>query len=117
MEVRVIVNDFEGNTKEEYKTTKECLCKLRVFQEWFSACEIYQDYIEIGGEGYSGLSNLMLFDKNEKYSYLLSVNCKGYEHELGKYDPPVICDIIRYVEEEKMPKDEKRLNIINKYIL
>ena len=71
--------------------------------------------LEIGDEGYSGLSNLMLFDKNE-CSYLLTVNCKDYTHELGKYEPAVISDVIRYVEEGKMPKEEKRREIVNKYI-
>jgi len=115
-DVRVIVNDLEGNTKEAYKTTKSNLCKLKIFKEWFRICEIYQDYIEIGEEGYSGLSNLMLFDKNENCSYLLTVNCEGYEHELGKYEPAVISDIIRYVEENIVPKEEKRRTIVEKYI-
>lgn len=114
-EVKILVYDLSGIVKEEYKTSRENLVKLNIFQTWFNSCEFYQDYIEIG-EGYSGLSNLMLFNKNETSSYLLTINCENYEHELGKYKPPIISDIIKYVENGELPSEKNRLAIVNKYL-
>ena len=96
--VHVIVNNPcnpEIITYETY-TSKMLLCNIPKFKQWFDSVEMYGDYIEIGNEGYSGLSNLMLFNKNDSLPYLLSINCDRYAHDLGMYNPPIIDDLISY---------------------
>lgn len=108
--VNIIVYDpcEKLTIKYEYKTTKETLCSIPIFKEWFAACEIYQDYIEIGDGGYSGCSNLMLFDKTQLLPYLLTINCEKYVHNLGMFNPPIIADILNYAENKSFPEDTIR---------
>lgn len=115
--VRIIVNDPCNPDMIKYETyfSKSLLCTLPKFKSWFDAVEIYQDYIEIGDEGYNGVSNLMLFDKNEHCPYLLAINCDCYAHELGMYNPPIICDVIDYCTSQTIPSDVKRNMICKNY--
>tara|TARA_B100001094_G_C17409374_1_gene429430 strand:+ start:80 stop:442 length:363 start_codon:yes stop_codon:yes gene_type:complete len=91
--------------KYEYMTTKEILCSIPIFKQWFNACEVYQDYIEIGD---SGCCNLILFDKTILLPYMLTINCEKYVHDLGMYTPPIITDILKYAQDKTLPVDEKR---------
>ena len=108
--VKIIVYDpcEHLQIKYEYNTTKEILCIIPIFKEWFDACEVYQDYIEIGDSGYSGCSNLMLFDKTTLLPYLLTINCEKYAHDLGMFNPPIIKDILNYAEKNSFPQDKIR---------
>ena len=115
--VHIIVHDpcNPGIFLYEIYFSKLLLCKIPLFKSWFDAVEVYQDYIELGNESYSGVSNLMFFDKNDKCPYVLEINCDHCAHDLGMYTPPVIVDIINYCTYGTKPSDDKRLIIFQKY--
>lgn len=115
--VRIVVNDPCNPRVMKYETytSKNILCNLPIFKSWFDAVEIYQDFIEIGNEGYNGVSNLMLFNTYGSNPYLLGINCDRYVHDLGMYDPPIICDVINYCTSQTIPLDDKRIEICKNY--
>ena len=116
--VHVIVNDPCNPSVVLYETytSKNVLCILPKIKTWFDAVDIYQDYIEIGNEGYSGVSNLMLFFPYESEPYLLAINCKCYAHSLGMYNPPIIFDLINYCVSGIKPSEPKRLRVCEEYL-
>ena len=89
----------------ECYTTKELLCISPLFQAWFRGIDRFKDYIEIGNQGYSGVSNLMLFYKKDN-GYLLTINCKYFTHILGRGDPPNIKKVIDYLNVKIEESDE-----------
>ena len=97
--VKIIVYDPMTHNKiiYEYTTTRVILEKSDKFKEWFKHLDIYRDFIEIGEQGYSGLCNLMLFNKYGDTPYLLTINCAKYVHDLGMLHPPVISNILNYL--------------------
>jgi hypothetical protein len=85
-------------TNKWYKTTRQKLEKLNKFKEWFAAVDICKDYIEIGDNGFLGVSNLTLFCKDQDNEYRLFINCEKYAHDLGMYNPPIISNILDYLD-------------------
>ena len=84
-------------TNKYYETTRHKLEKLNKFKVWFATVDIVKDYIEIGDNDCSGVSNLMLFYNHDCYQ--LFINCEKYAHDLGMYDPPIISNILEYLDD------------------
>ena len=97
--VRIVVYDPTHHNKivHEYQSTRGVLEKSEQFKSWFHELEVYGDYVEIGDNGYSGLSNLMLSNKWSEHPYLLSINCAKFTHNLGMLNPPIIENILDYL--------------------
>ena len=84
--VKFIITDHTNEESKsicEYFSTRQILEKSTMFNNWFKSIDHYQDFLEIGDAGYSGLSNLMLF-KNGEDSYTFIINCHRYEHYFAK---------------------------------
>jgi len=118
-DVEIIVScPLSGEALYRYYCSRQFLdSKSGTFQEWFKAVDFYKDYIEIGNNGFSGVSDLMLFYKNPNHDdfYSFYINCSMYENMLGMVtgtsnlrdapkDPetrvPVILRILEYIDGE-----------------
>ena len=107
-------NDINNNEIiYELSTTKEVLCKIPKFREWFHNVEFYGEYLEIGDNQYCGLSNMTLINKSEKQNYVLSINCYRHLHYLGVRSPPIIQDIVNILS----CKNKKIIETRKKYII
>ena len=86
-DVEIIIScPLSGDILYKYYCSRYFLeSKSLTFQEWFKQIDFYQDYIEIGDKGCSGVSDLMLFYKNESNNgfYSLYINCSMYANMLG----------------------------------
>lgn len=115
-DVKIIVMDpmtYENKVLYEYHTTKEILLISPLFKEWFNTVESVGDFIEIGDNGFSGISNLMLFNNTDTHKYLVSINCEMYTHLLGMLHPPLISDVLTYITTKQKP-DIQRIHMFEK---
>ena len=93
----------DGLILHKYYTSRAFLEKSPKFKEWFDSVDFYKDYIEIGDNGYSGLSDLMLFYKYNGF-YSLYINCSRYCHTFALYSRtdsvkiPYILKVLEYMD-------------------
>lgn len=115
-DVKIIVVDpmtYENKVLYEYHTTKEILLISPLFKKWFNTVESVGDFIEIGNNDFSGISNLMLFNKTDTHKYLVSINCEMYTHLLGMLHLPLISDVLTYITTKQKP-DIYRIRMFEK---
>ena len=104
----VISCPLSGDILYTYYCSRAFLeCRSVVFQDWFKQVDFYKDYIEIGENGYSGLSDLMLFYENpETGFYSFCINCSMYANILGvisSYSNTGIMSDISNESEKRVP--------------
>ena len=97
-DVQILVYSPDGQYDiiYSYYTYRRILEQSPVFREWFQKLDFYENYIEIE-------DGLMIFNKSDEYSYSLLINTNGDNHVFGMYSPPIIKQVIDYLEYGNIP--------------
>lgn len=105
-DVQILVYSPDGqyDILYTYYTYRTILEQSPIFREWFQKLDFYENYIEIE-------DGLMIFNKSDEYSYSLLINTNGDNHVFGMYNPPMIKQVIDYLEYSHIPNNPNIPNI------
>ena len=108
-DVQILVYSPDGqyDILYTYYTYRRILEQSPVFREWFQKLDFYENYIELE-------DGLMIFNKSDEYSYSLLINTNGDNHVFGMYNPPMIKQVIDYLNKETIPKNPQLKEILAK---
>ena len=108
-DVQILVYSPDGqyDILYTYYTYRTILEQSPVFREWFRKLDFYENYIEIE-------DGLMIFNKSDEYSYSLLINTNGDNHVFGMYNPPIIKQVIDYLNKDTILKNQQLKEILAK---
>ena len=108
-DVQILVYSPDGqyDILYTYYTYRTILEQSPVFREWFRKLDFYENYIEIE-------DGLMIFNKSDEYSYSLLINTNGDNHVFGMYNPPMIKQVIDYLNKDTILKNPQLKEILAK---